>query len=103
MNNFASVDSATRQTQGESLTAEDVQHSGAAASPDVAAYATMLADDALILGQRLSWWVSRAPEMEEDIALANIALDLIGHARFLYSYAGTASNQTEDDLASAER
>lgn len=99
MNNFASVDSATRQTQGESLTAEDVQHSGAAASPDVAAYATMLADDALILGQRLSWWVSRAPEMEEDIALANIALDLIGHARFLYSYAGTASNQTEDDLA----
>ena len=99
MSNFATVDSATRQTQGDSLTAEEILQSGAKAPEDVATYATMLGDDALILGQRLSWWVSRAPEMEEDIALANIALDLIGHARFLYSYAGTAWGKTEDDLA----
>lgn len=99
MSNFASVDSATRQTQGESLTAEDIQVSGAQASEDVATYAAMLGDDALMLGQRLSWWISRAPEMEEDIALANIALDLIGHTRFLYSYAGTAWGKSEDDLA----
>ncbi|AJE34341.1 phenylacetate-CoA oxygenase subunit PaaI [Corynebacterium humireducens NBRC 106098 = DSM 45392] len=99
MSSFATVDSATRQTQGDSLTAEDVQGLGAKASEDVAAYAAMLGDDALMLGQRLSWWISRAPEMEEDIALANIALDLIGHTRFLYSYAGTAWDKTEDDLA----
>lgn len=99
MSNFATVDSATRQTQGDSLTAEDILHSEAKATGDVAIYAAMLGDDALMLGQRLSWWVSRAPEMEEDIALANIALDLIGHTRFLYSYAGTAWGKTEDDLA----
>ncbi|MCS5480077.1 phenylacetate-CoA oxygenase subunit PaaC [Corynebacterium sp. YIM 101645] len=99
MNSFATVDSATRQTQGDSLTAEDILQSDAKASEDVATYAAMLGDDALMLGQRLSWWISRAPEMEEDIALANIALDLIGHTRFLYSYAGTAWGKTEDDLA----
>ncbi len=99
MSSFASVDSATRQTQGDSLTAEEVRQSGAVATEEVATYAAMLGDDALMLGQRLSWWISRAPEMEEDIALANIALDLIGHTRFLYSYAGTAWDKTEDDLA----
>lgn len=99
MSNFASVDSATRQTQGDSLTAEEILQSGAQATEDVATYATILGDDALMLGQRLSWWISRAPEMEEDIALGNIALDLIGHTRFLYSYAGTAWGKTEDDLA----
>lgn len=99
MSNFASVDSATRQTQGDSLTAEEILQSGAQATEDAATYATILGDDALMLGQRLSWWISRAPEMEEDIALGNIALDLIGHTRFLYSYAGTAWGKTEDDLA----
>ena len=99
MSNFASVDSATRQTQGDSLTAEEILQSGAQATEDAATYATILGDDALMLGQRLSWWISRAPEMEEDIALANIALDLIGHTRFLYSYAGTAWGKSEDDLA----
>jgi ring-1,2-phenylacetyl-CoA epoxidase subunit PaaC len=99
VSNFASVDSATRQTQGDSLTAEEILQSGAQATEDAATYATILGDDALMLGQRLSWWISRAPEMEEDIALGNIALDLIGHTRFLYSYAGTAWGKTEDDLA----
>jgi ring-1,2-phenylacetyl-CoA epoxidase subunit PaaC len=58
-----------------------------------------LADDALILGHRLSEWTGRAPTLEEELALANIALDLIGQARALYSYAGTLTGHTEDQLA----
>lgn len=58
-----------------------------------------LGDDALIMGQRMSEWVSRAPEMEEDIALANIVLDLLGHARSFLTYAGRFTDKTEDDLA----
>ncbi|CAM3193106.1 1,2-phenylacetyl-CoA epoxidase subunit PaaC [Corynebacterium gottingense] len=96
---FTSQDSATKQTQGDAITPEDVGASGKVASSVTAQYATMLGDDALILAQRLGWWISRAPEMEEDIALGNIALDLVGHARFLYTYAGTATGKTEDDLA----
>jgi ring-1,2-phenylacetyl-CoA epoxidase subunit PaaC len=54
---------------------------------DLAAYCLMLADDALVLSHRLSGWCSRAPDLEEDIALANIALDLLGQARLLLSRA----------------
>ena len=57
------------------------------------------ADDALILGHRLSEWTGHAPTLEEELALANIALDLIGQARALYSYAGTLTGHTEDQLA----
>ncbi|WP_257158817.1 1,2-phenylacetyl-CoA epoxidase subunit PaaC [Corynebacterium cystitidis] len=96
---YATNDSATKQSQGDAITPEDVVAAGAIAPEKTAEYAAMLGDDALMLAQRLSWWVSRAPEMEEDIALANIALDLIGHTRFLYSYAGTAWDKSEDDLA----
>jgi ring-1,2-phenylacetyl-CoA epoxidase subunit PaaC len=71
----------------------------AKATDDVAEYAMRLGDDALILSQRLGWWISRAPELEEDMALGNIALDLLGHARSLLHYAGTASGRSEDDLA----
>lgn len=69
------------------------------ASDDVAEYAQRLGDDALILAQQLGWWISRAPELEEDMALGNIGLDLLGHARALLHYAGTASGRSEDDLA----
>ncbi|MDJ0338007.1 1,2-phenylacetyl-CoA epoxidase subunit PaaC [Cryobacterium sp. PH31-O1] len=69
------------------------------ATPDIAEYALWLGDDALILAQQLGAWISRAPELEEDVALGNVGLDLIGHARSLLHYAGTASNRTEDDLA----
>lgn len=69
------------------------------ADRDTAEYALRLGDDALILAQQLGWWISRAPELEEDVALANIALDLLGHARSLLRYAGTASGRSEDDLA----
>jgi ring-1,2-phenylacetyl-CoA epoxidase subunit PaaC len=71
----------------------------AVATDDVADYAMRLGDDALILSQQLGWWISRAPEIEEDVALGNIALDLLGHARSLLHYAGTASGRSEDDLA----
>ncbi len=57
------------------------------------------ADDALILGHRLSEWTGHAPTLEEELALANIALDLIGQARGLYSHAGTITGHTEDQLA----
>ena len=71
----------------------------AVATDDAAQYALWLGDDALILAQQLGWWISRAPELEEDVALGNIGLDLLGHARSLLHYAGTASGRTEDDLA----
>jgi ring-1,2-phenylacetyl-CoA epoxidase subunit PaaC len=58
---------------------------------DLAAYCLMLADDALIYSHRLSEWCSRAPDLEEDIALANIALDLLGQARLLLARAAAAS------------
>ncbi len=69
------------------------------ATPDVAEYALWLGDDALILSQQLGRWIAHAPELEEDVALANIALDLLGHARSLLRYAGTADGRAEDDLA----
>jgi ring-1,2-phenylacetyl-CoA epoxidase subunit PaaC len=68
---------------------------------DLAAYCLMLGDDALIMSHRLQQWLARAPELEEETALANIALDLLGQARLLLSRAGAAdgSGRTEDDLA----
>ncbi|NUW46163.1 1,2-phenylacetyl-CoA epoxidase subunit PaaC [Nonomuraea rhodomycinica] len=57
---------------------------------ELAAYCLMLGDDALVMAQRLSEWCSRAPDLEEDIALANMALDLLGQARLLLSRAAAA-------------
>jgi ring-1,2-phenylacetyl-CoA epoxidase subunit PaaC len=64
-------------------------------------YTVGLADDALVSAQRMGWWISRAPELEEDVALANIALDQLGQARTLLTYAGQVegAGRTEDDLA----
>ncbi|MEV4666601.1 1,2-phenylacetyl-CoA epoxidase subunit PaaC [Microbacterium sp. LWO12-1.2] len=70
-----------------------------AASADIAEYALRLGDDALILSQQLGEWISRAPELEEDVALGNIALDLLGHARSFLHYAGSFDGRSEDDLA----
>lgn len=53
-------------------------------------YCLMLGDDALVYAQRLSEWTSRAPDLEEDIAIANIALDLVGQARLLLARAAAA-------------
>lgn len=101
--------SATRITPGNALRPEDialeVKTGLAKPSEDVAEYALRLGDDALILAQRLGHWISRAPELEEDIALGNIALDQLGHARSFLTYAGAGmpkedgSPKSEDDLA----
>jgi ring-1,2-phenylacetyl-CoA epoxidase subunit PaaC len=70
-------------------------------APDAAIYALRLGDDALVLAQRLSEWSARAPELEEDLALTNIALDLLGQARALLTRAGELEGlgRDEDDLA----
>jgi len=56
----------------------------------LAAYCLMLGDDALVMSHRLSEWCSRAPDLEDDIALSNIALDLLGQARLLLARAAAA-------------
>src|ERR1700722_5684116 len=73
----------------------------------LAAYCLMLGDDALIYSHRLQQWMTRLPELEEETALANIALDLLGQARMLLARAGQAeaaarpggSGRDEDELA----
>ena len=64
-------------------------------------YVLRLGDNAGILGHRLSEWCGHGPELEEDIAIINTALDLLGHGRSLYTYAGKVEgkDRTEDDLA----
>lgn len=64
-------------------------------------YVLGLADDALVSAQRMGWWISRAPQLEEDLALANIGLDQLGQARTLLTYAGEVegAGRSEDDLA----
>ncbi|WSQ13111.1 phenylacetate-CoA oxygenase subunit PaaC [Streptomyces sp. NBC_01231] len=68
---------------------------------DIAEYALRLGDDALILCQRLCAWVTNAPTIEEDLALSNIALDLLGHARVLLGLSGRSdgTNRSDDDFA----
>jgi ring-1,2-phenylacetyl-CoA epoxidase subunit PaaC len=56
----------------------------------LAAYCLMLGDDALVMSHRLSEWCSKAPDLEDDIALANVALDLLGQARLLLARAAAA-------------
>lgn len=82
---------------------------GAAAGPADAgaprqallAYLLRLGDTSLVLGQRLGEWVGHAPELEEDLALANLALDFIGQARLLLSYAGEVEGRGRDEDALA--
>src|SRR6201984_2358512 len=74
------------------------------AAPSIQVFETPLllhvlrrADDALILGHRLSEWCGHAPMLEEDMALANIGLDLLGQARELYSYAAKLEDKGNDE------
>ena len=60
-------------------------------------YVLRLADTSLVLGQRLGEWVGHAPALEEDLGLANLALDLIGQARLLLSYAGELEGRGRDE------
>ena len=78
---------------------------------DLGEYCLMLGDDALVLAQRLTQWITAAPELEEEVAIANVALDLLGQGRLLLARAGsvgvlgrsrqhaTASIPDEDALA----
>ena len=68
-------------------------------------FVVRLADDHLILGHRLSEWCGHAPMLEEDLAMPNMALDLIGQARALYQYAAEleGKGRTEDDFAYLRR
>lgn len=68
---------------------------------DLAAYCLMLGDDALVCSHRLSEWVSNAPELEEEVALANTALDLLGQARVLLARAGHVEGAGRDEDALA--
>ena len=62
-------------------------------------YLFKLADDTLIMAQRLAEWCGKGPYLEEDIALTNISLDYLGQSSNLYKYAAQLVNSTEDDLA----
>lgn len=64
-------------------------------------YVLQLADTSLLLGHRLSEWCGHGPVLEQDLAMANIGLDLLGETRSLYQYAAELEGQsrTEDDLA----
>ncbi|HET6627063.1 MAG TPA: 1,2-phenylacetyl-CoA epoxidase subunit PaaC [Nocardioidaceae bacterium] len=64
-------------------------------------YVLSLADDSLVAAQRMGEWIAASPQLEEDVALGNIALDLLGQARSLLTYAGSLQDpvRTEDDLA----
>lgn len=68
---------------------------------DLLPYVLRLGDTSLILGQRLGEWVGHAPALEEDLGLGNLALDLIGQARLLLSYAGEIEGRGRDEDALA--
>jgi ring-1,2-phenylacetyl-CoA epoxidase subunit PaaC len=68
---------------------------------DLAGYCLMLGDDALIASHRLQEWLTHGPELEDEVALGNIALDLLGQARLLLARAGTADGTDRDEDAFA--
>ncbi len=67
------------------------------ASPEHIDYVLRIGDNALILGQRTAEWCGHAPVLEEDMALANMALDLIGQARLLLTHAGRLEGRGRDE------
>jgi ring-1,2-phenylacetyl-CoA epoxidase subunit PaaC len=78
--------------------AEDL-HAAGAGAPERFGYLLSLGDDALVSAQRLAEWTANAPELEEDVALANIALDQLGQARLLLSYAAEVEGAGRDEDA----
>ncbi len=85
----------------DALEGVDTSLPGGVDGAALGAYCLMLGDDALIYSHRLQQWITRAPELEEETALANIALDLLGQARMLLARAGRAdgTGRDEDRLA----
>jgi ring-1,2-phenylacetyl-CoA epoxidase subunit PaaC len=80
---------------------DSVKAGDTTANAVAAQYLQGLADDALVYAQRLGEWISRAPQIEEDMALANIGLDLLGQARSMLTRVGEldGTGRSEDDLA----
>jgi ring-1,2-phenylacetyl-CoA epoxidase subunit PaaC len=68
---------------------------------DLTTYCLMLGDDALVMSHRLQQWVTRAPELEDELAIANIGLDLLGQARLLLTRAGEVEDAKRDEDALA--
>ena len=68
---------------------------------ETSAYCLRLGDDALVLGQRLCEWAARSPQLEEDVALMNLALDLLGQSRSLLTLAGEREGAGRDEDALA--
>jgi ring-1,2-phenylacetyl-CoA epoxidase subunit PaaC len=64
-------------------------------------YLLRLGDTSLVLGQRLGEWIGHSPALEEDLGLANLALDLVGQARLLLTYAGEVEGKGRDEDALA--
>lgn len=93
------TDADTNVTVSDVELEEELTGTGVTATPDEAEYALRLGDDSLILAQQLGWWIARAPELEEDMALGNIGLDMLGHARNFLHFAGSELGKTEDELA----
>ena len=64
------------------------------------AYVTRMGDNAIVMAQRLSEWVGHGPELEEEMAMSNFALDYVGQARMFFSYAGEldGKGRSEDDI-----
>src|ERR1043166_761370 len=91
---------AFRAPQDEGLANEETEMATASikvSETPLVLYTLRRADDALILGHRLSEWCGHAPALEEDMALANMALDLLGQARELYSYAAKVEGKDNDE------
>ncbi len=79
----------------------DALRQTAFSAADTFTYVVRLADDALVYSQRTAEWIAAAPQLEEDVALANIALDLLGQARSLLTYAGQLEGAGRDEDALA--
>jgi ring-1,2-phenylacetyl-CoA epoxidase subunit PaaC len=86
---------------GQEVAQPPTRPRGQAQQDDLLVLLIRLGDDHLILGHRLSEWCGHAPMLEEDLALPNMALDLLGTARMCYGYAAEieGGGKTEDDYA----
>jgi ring-1,2-phenylacetyl-CoA epoxidase subunit PaaC len=93
--------SAAESAQREPLPGAAENTGAAPGAKPYAAYLLGLADDAMVYAQRLGEWMTNAPQIEEDMALGNVALDLLGQARGLYPYIGSidGTGRGEDDYA----
>jgi len=81
--------------KSDTCSADDARAAGV--PTELFGYLLSLADTQLVLGHRLSEWAGHGPMLEEDIALSNLGLDLLGQARSLYAYAAQIEGQGRDE------